>query len=211
MPMDLLVIMRHIIRKQTVALDAAGNTTTAIGKGFAIGSAALVSLALFEAYVSHASLTTVDVLSARAFVGLIVGAMLPYWFSAMTMKSVGKAALSMVEEVCWQFNTIPRLMEGVTKPDYATCVNFFIDASLREMISSGALVMLTPLIVEQEDRGTHEISLLEDSLYLFNKDIVLCPEEIFGLISSTVMYASSVNIKWLCLSTSNSTTVWDAF
>ncbi|MCO5587101.1 hypothetical protein L7F22_041048 [Adiantum nelumboides] len=135
MPMDLLVIMRHIIREQTVSLDAAGNTTTAIGKGFAIGSAALVSLPLFGAYVSHASLTTVDVLSARAFVGLIVGAMLPYWFSAMTMKSVGKAALSMVEEVRWQFNTIPSLMEGVTKPDYATCVKFFTDASLRDDFS----------------------------------------------------------------------------
>ncbi|MCO5554562.1 hypothetical protein L7F22_008092 [Adiantum nelumboides] len=125
MPMDLLVIMRHIIREQTVALDAACNTTTAIGKGFAIGSAALVLLALFGAYVSHASLMIVDVLSARAFVGLIVGAMLPYWFSAMTTKSVGKIAVSMVEEVRRQFNTIPGLMEGVTKPDYATCVKFF--------------------------------------------------------------------------------------
>ncbi|MCO5563356.1 hypothetical protein L7F22_016997 [Adiantum nelumboides] len=129
----------------------------------------------------------------------------------MTMKSVGKTALSMVEEVRRQFNTIPGLMEGVTKPDYATYMKFFTDASVREMISPGALVMLTPLIVEQEDRGTHEISLLEDRVYLFNKDLVLCSEEIFGLISSTAMYASSVNIKWLCLSTSNLTIVWDAF
>lgn len=139
--------MSHHIRERTDALDAAGNTTAAIGKGFAIGSAALVSLALFGAFVSRASLTSVDVLSARVFIGLLVGAMLPYWFSAMTMKSVGKAALSMVEEVRRQFNTIPGLMEGLTKPDYATCVKISTDASIREMIPPGALVMLTPLIV----------------------------------------------------------------
>ncbi|MCO5611259.1 hypothetical protein L7F22_065511 [Adiantum nelumboides] len=162
MPMDLLVIMQHIICEQTDALDAAGNKTAAVRKGFAVGSAALVLLALFGAYVSHASLTIVNVLSARAFVGLIVRAMLPYWFLAMTMKSVGKAALSMVEEARWQFNTISGLMEGVTRLDYATYVKNVTDASLREIIPPGALVMLTPLIVEQEDRGTHEISLLED-------------------------------------------------
>lgn len=139
--------MSHHIRERTDALDAAGNTTAAIGKGFAIGSAALVSLALFGAYVSRAALTTVDVLSAKVFIGLLVGAMLPYWFSAMTMKSVGKAALSMVEEVRRQFNTIPGLMEGITKPDYATCVKISTDASLKEMVPPGALVMITPLVV----------------------------------------------------------------
>ncbi|MCO5596799.1 hypothetical protein L7F22_050869 [Adiantum nelumboides] len=128
----------------------------------------------------------------------------------MTMKSVGKAAL-IVEEVRQQFNTISGLMEGVTKSNYATYVKSVTDASLKEIIPHGALVMLIPLIVEQEDRGTHEISLLEDRVYLFNKDLLLCAEEILGLISSTTMYASSVNIKWLCLSTSNSTTVWDVF
>ncbi|MCD7446495.1 hypothetical protein HAX54_007810 [Datura stramonium] len=90
--------MSHSIRERTDALDAAGNTTAAIGKGFAIGSAALVSLALFGAYVSRAGIKTVDVLAPKVFIGLIVGAMLPYWFSAMTMKSVGSAALKMVEE-----------------------------------------------------------------------------------------------------------------
>ncbi|KAH7434149.1 hypothetical protein KP509_06G002800 [Ceratopteris richardii] len=139
--------MSHHIRECTDALDAAGNTTAAIGKGFAIGSAALVSLALFGAYVSRASLTSVDVLSAKVFIGLIVGAMLPYWFSAMTMKSVGKAALSMVEEVRRQFNTIPGLMEGINNPDYATCVKISTDASIKEMIPPGALVMVTPLVV----------------------------------------------------------------
>ncbi|KAG8094973.1 hypothetical protein GUJ93_ZPchr0012g21060 [Zizania palustris] len=139
--------MSHRIRERTDALDAAGNTTAAIGKGFAIGSAALVSLALFGAFVSRAAISTVDVLTPKVFIGLIVGAMLPYWFSAMIMKSVGSAALKMVEEVRRQFNTIPGLMEGTTKPDYATCVKISTDASIKEMIPPGALVMLTPLIV----------------------------------------------------------------
>ncbi|GFZ04060.1 inorganic H pyrophosphatase family protein [Actinidia rufa] len=139
--------MSHRIRERTDALDAAGNTTAAIGKGFAIGSAALVSLALFGAFVSRAGISTVDVLTPKVFIGLIVGAMLPYWFSAMTMKSVGSAALKMVEEVRRQFNTIPGLMEGTAKPDYATCVKISTDASIKEMIPPGALVMLTPLIV----------------------------------------------------------------
>ncbi|KAL6911959.1 hypothetical protein ACP4OV_000764 [Aristida adscensionis] len=91
--------MSHRIRQRTDALDAAGNTTAAIGKGFAIGSAALVSLALFGAFVSRAGVTVVNVLSPKVIFGLVVGAMLPYWFSAMTMKSVGGAALEMVEEV----------------------------------------------------------------------------------------------------------------
>lgn len=137
----------HKIRERTDALDAAGNTTAAIGKGFAIGSAALVSLALFGAFVSRAAISTVDVLTPKVFIGLIVGAMLPYWFSAMTMKSVGSAALKMVEEVRRQFKNIPGLMEGTAKPDYATCVKISTDASLKEMIPPGALVMLTPLIV----------------------------------------------------------------
>ncbi|RWW44632.1 hypothetical protein BHE74_00049591 [Ensete ventricosum] len=108
---------------------------------------ALVSLALFGAFVSRAAISTVDVLTPKVFIGLLVGAMLPYWFSAMTMKSVGSAALKMVEEVRRQFNNIPGLMEGTAKPDYATCVKISTDASIREMIPPGALVMLTPLIV----------------------------------------------------------------
>ncbi|XP_022156348.1 pyrophosphate-energized vacuolar membrane proton pump 1-like [Momordica charantia] len=138
--------MSHEVRERTDALDAAGNTTAAIGKGFAIGSAALVSLALFGAFVSRAGIETVDVMDPKVFIGLIVGAMLPYWFSAMTMKSVGSAALKMVEEVRRQFNSIPGLMEGRTKPDYANCVKISTDASLREMIPPGALVLVTPLI-----------------------------------------------------------------
>ncbi|TVU17487.1 hypothetical protein EJB05_33525, partial [Eragrostis curvula] len=139
---------RHV-RDRTDALDAAGNTTAAIGKGFAIGSAALVSLALFGAFVSRAGISTVDVLSPRVFVGLLAGAMLPYWFSAMTMRAVGSAALRMVEEVRRQFDEIPGLAEGRVgaRPDYATCVRISTDASLRKMVAPGALVMLSPLVV----------------------------------------------------------------
>jgi len=137
------------IRERTDALDAAGNTTAAIGKGFAIGSAALVSLALFGAYVTRAriDLSDTSVLDPAVYVGVFFGAMLPYWFSAMTMKSVGKAALAMVEEVRRQFREIPGLMEGTGKPDYRRCVEISTKSSLREMIAPGALVMLTPLIV----------------------------------------------------------------
>eukprot|EP00246_Nothoceros_aenigmaticus_P014622 TRINITY_DN5706_c0_g1_i1.p1 TRINITY_DN5706_c0_g1~~TRINITY_DN5706_c0_g1_i1.p1 ORF type:complete len:747 (-),score=142.04 TRINITY_DN5706_c0_g1_i1:316-2556(-) len=139
--------MSHTIRERTDALDAAGNTTAAIGKGFAIGSAALVSLALFGAFVSRAGIESVDVIQPKEFVGLLIGAMLPYWFSALTMKSVGKAALAMVEEVRRQFRDTPGLLEGETKPDYKKCVQISTDASIREMIPPGALVMLTPIIV----------------------------------------------------------------
>ena len=144
-----MAAMGDDIRERTDALDAAGNTTAAIGKGFAIGSAALVSLALFGAYVTRAGITaaTSSILDPAIFAGLLCGAMLPYWFSAMTMKSVGKAALAMVEEVRRQFNTIPGLMEGTARPDYRTCVEISTAASLSEMIPPGALVMLTPVVV----------------------------------------------------------------
>eukprot|EP00798_Chlamydomonas_sp_ICE-L_P020682 gene20682-27477_t len=137
------------VRERTDALDAAGNTTAAIGKGFAIGSAALVSLALFGAYIIRAKIDLVhaSILDPKVFAGLLFGSMLPYWFSAMTMKSVGKAALSMVEEVRRQFNTIPGLMEGTARPDYKRCVEISTQASLSEMRPPGALVMLTPIVV----------------------------------------------------------------
>jgi len=139
--------MGREVRERTDALDAAGNTTAAIGKGFAIGSAALVSLALFGGFVTLGELQTVDLLQPITFAGLIVGAMLPYWFSAMTMKSVGIAALAMVKEVRRQFAEIPGIMEGTTPPEYEKCVKISTDASLREMLPPGALVMLSPIIV----------------------------------------------------------------
>nr|CAC44451.1 proton-translocating inorganic pyrophosphatase [Chlamydomonas reinhardtii] len=141
--------MGEDIRERTDALDAAGNTTAAIGKGFAIGSAALVSLALFGAYVTRAKIDMIhsSILDPRVFAGLLLGAMLPYWFSAMTMKSVGKAALAMVHEVRRQFNTIAGLMEGTARPDYKRCVAISTQAAISEMIAPGALVIFTPVVV----------------------------------------------------------------
>lgn len=139
------------VRNITDALDAAGNTTAAIGKGFAIGSAALVSLALFGAFVTTVGLPQVDILQPFQFAGLLVGAMLPYWFSAMTMKAVGIAAQDMVEEVKRQFLTVPVDANGRKnfdsyKPDYTRCVEISTKASLQKMVAPGALVMLSPLI-----------------------------------------------------------------
>jgi len=146
--------MPEEVRDVTDALDAAGNTTAAIGKGFAIGSAALVSLALFGAYVTIVDLTAagVNILEPFQFGGLLIGAMLPYWFSAMTMKSVGKAALDMVQEVRRQFADAPVDANGNKdfskfQADYKTCVAISTAASLREMLAPGALVMLTPIIM----------------------------------------------------------------
>jgi len=131
------------VRKRTDALDAAGNTTAAIGKGFAIGSAALVGLALFGAYCVRAHVKFVDILDPWTFTGLLFGAMIPYAFSAMTMKSVGQAASDMVEECMRQF---PEIVNKGAKPDYEKCISISTEASLREMILPGLLVILSPII-----------------------------------------------------------------
>ncbi|TGJ99680.1 sodium-translocating pyrophosphatase [Leptospira semungkisensis] len=135
------------VRNRTDTLDAAGNTTAAIGKGFAIGSAALTSLALFAAFITRTGTHGLDILNAEVFGGLLFGAMLPFVFTAMTMKSVGKAAVDMVEEVRKQFREIPGIMEGKAKPDYKRCVDISTTAALREMIAPGLLVLLTPIVV----------------------------------------------------------------
>lgn len=143
------------IRKRTDALDAAGNTTAAIGKGFAIGSAALTSLALTSAFLTraggelgkHGQTLDLMITDPHVLAGLLVGAALPFSFSAMTMKSVGKAAFAMIEEVRRQFRTIPGLLEGTGRADYSTCVDISTQASIREMIPPGLLVILTPLLV----------------------------------------------------------------
>lgn len=139
------------VRDVTDALDAAGNTTAAIGKGFAIGSACLVGLALFGAFVKRSGLTVADIslLNPVIFAFLLIGAMIPYWFSALTMKSVGVAAGEMVKEVAHQFATKKGLLEGLPghePPDHAKCIKISTDASLREMIVPGILVMSSPLL-----------------------------------------------------------------
>jgi len=134
------------IREVTDSLDAAGNTTAAIGKGFAISSAAFVALALYGAFVVRTEIPMVNILDQRVMPGLLVGAMLPYWFSAMTMKSVGIAAMDMVNEIRRQFQD-PKIAEGTKEPDYDACVAIATQASLRQMVPPAALVMLTPIIV----------------------------------------------------------------
>lgn len=148
------------VRDKTDALDAAGNTTAAIGKGFAIGSAALVSLALFGGFVTRIGESSINILSPITFAGLFMGAMLPYWFTAMTMKSVGTAAMEMVKEVKRQFATIPGLLEGLPghgPPDHAKCIKISTDASLREMILPGLLVILSPILTGTF-LGVHAVS-----------------------------------------------------
>lgn len=135
----------NLTRIRTDKLDAAGNTTAAIGKGFAIGSACLVSLALFGAFATRTNLSVVNVLEPLQFAGLVVGAMLPYAFSAMTMKAVGTAAEAMIEEIARQ-DREGLIREGV-EPDYAKCIAISTESSLKEMIAPGLLVMLSPILV----------------------------------------------------------------
>ena len=140
------------VRRRTDVLDSAGNTTAAIGKGFAIGAAILTSLALFAAFITISETLsgepiTMSLLEPMVFTSVFIGAVLPFLFTAMTMKSVGKAAFAMIEEVRHQFKTIPGIMEGTGKPDYAKCVAISTQAALREMIAPGVLIMGTPLIV----------------------------------------------------------------
>ena len=133
------------VRQITDKLDAVGNTTAAIGKGFAIGSAALTSLALFAAFSQAAGLTGINILEPLVIVGMFVGAMLPFLFSAMTMESVGKAAGAMIDEVRRQFKEIPGIMEGKATPEYEKCVDISTAAALKEMILPGVMAVLSPL------------------------------------------------------------------
>ncbi|MBM7561099.1 sodium-translocating pyrophosphatase [Fusibacter tunisiensis] len=135
------------VRKITDKLDAVGNTTAAIGKGFAIGSAALTALSLFASYSQAIGLETINVLNPKVVVGLFIGGMLPFIFSALTMESVGKAAYQMIEEVRRQFKTMDGIMEGKTTPDYARCVDISTGAALREMLVPGLMAVLVPIAV----------------------------------------------------------------
>jgi len=134
------------VRTATDKLDAAGNTTAAIGKGFAIGSACLVALALFGAFVTRAKLPLVNILEPLVFSGLLVGAMLPYWFSAMTMAAVGNAANEMISEIKRQF-AIDAIRNREQEPDYQKCIEISTKASLKKMVAPGILVIGAPFLV----------------------------------------------------------------
>jgi K(+)-stimulated pyrophosphate-energized sodium pump len=135
------------VRERTDNLDAVGNTTAATGKGFAIASAALTSLALFAAFVGMAGIDRIDIYKATVLAGLFVGAMIPFIFSALCIQAVGKAAMDMVHEVRRQFREIPGIMEYKAKPEYEKCVAISTKASLREMRMPGAIALITPVIV----------------------------------------------------------------
>ncbi|MDO5061984.1 MAG: sodium-translocating pyrophosphatase [Peptostreptococcaceae bacterium] len=135
------------VREITDKLDSVGNTTAAIGKGFAIGSAALTALALFASYTTVTGLTEISITKPAVIVGMLVGGMLPFLFSAITMQAVGKAAFQMIEEVRRQFKEIPGIMEGKAKPDYAKCVDISTSAALKEMIIPGVLAVASPIAV----------------------------------------------------------------
>ena len=137
------------VREITDKLDAVGNTTAAIGKGFAIGSAALTALALFASYAqaTHIGTSGMSILDAKVVVGLFIGGMLPFLFSAFTMSSVGKAANKMIEEVRRQFREKPGILEGKESPDYKNCVSISTNAALHEMILPGIMAVVTPLVI----------------------------------------------------------------
>jgi K(+)-stimulated pyrophosphate-energized sodium pump len=135
------------VRERTDILDAVGNTTAATGKGFAIASAALTALALFAAFVGVAGITGIDIYKADVLACLFVGGMIPFIFSSLAIRAVGKAAMAMVEEVRRQFRTIPGIMEGTGKPEYDKCVAISTEASIRMMVAPGAIAIISPLVI----------------------------------------------------------------
>lgn len=135
------------VRERTDILDSVGNTTAAVGKGFAIASAALTALALFAAYVTFTGIDGINIFKADVLAALFIGGMIPVVFSALAMKSVGKAAMDMVMEVRRQFKEIPGIMEGKAKPEYGKCVEISTKAALREMMLPGAITIVTPVII----------------------------------------------------------------
>ena len=172
------------VRKITDKLDAVGNTTAAMGKGFAIGSAALTALALFVSYAQAVNLfeSGIDLLDYKVIVGLFIGGMLPFLFSAFTMDSVSKAAYKMIEEVRRQFRTIPGILEGTGKPDYTKCVAISTQAALKEMLLPGVMAVVAPLLV----------------------GVVLGPDALGGLLAGAL-----VTGVMLAIFMSNSGGAWD--
>jgi len=135
------------VRERTDALDALGNTTAATGKGFAIGSAALTALALMAAYAQATDLKIISLLEPRILIGVLIGAMLPFLFSSMTIQAVGRAATAIVNEVRRQFKEIPGIMDGTGSPDYNRCVDISTKGSLKEMVMPGIIAVVSPLAI----------------------------------------------------------------
>jgi K(+)-stimulated pyrophosphate-energized sodium pump len=144
------------VRERTDNLDAVGNTTAATGKGFAIASAALTSLALFAAFVGISGISAIDIYKAPVLAGLFVGGMIPFIFSALCISAVGKAAMEMVNEVRRQFREIPGIMEYKAQPEYEKCVEISTKASIKQMILPGAIALLVPVLVGFGFKGVFE-------------------------------------------------------
>jgi K(+)-stimulated pyrophosphate-energized sodium pump len=174
--------MGQEVRKRTEELDAVGNTTAAIGKGFAVGAAALTALVLMVSYGLVANLDTINLLAPRTIIGLFIGGLMPFLFSSLVISSVGKAAMKMVQEVRRQFNKIKGLLEGKAKPDYARCVAISTQAALKEMILPSILVIVVPVLT----------------------GFVLGPEALGGLLA-----ASIVTGFLLAVTMANSGAAWD--
>lgn len=170
------------VRKRTEELDAVGNTTAAIGKGFAIGAAALTALVLLVSYGVVANLTVIDMLAPNVIIGLFIGGLMPFIFSSLAISSVSRAAMQMVQEVRRQFKKIKGLLEGEAKPDYARCVAISTKAALKEMILPGVLVVMVPILV----------------------GFILGPEALGGLLA-----ASIVTGFLLAITMANSGAAWD--
>lgn len=170
------------VREITDRLDAVGNTTAAMGKGFAIGSAALTALSLFVSYSQVVNLQVINIIQPEVIVGMFLGGMLPYLFSAITMEAVGKAAFQMIEEVRRQFKSIPGIMEGKGKPDYARCVDISTAAALKEMIFPGLLAVVAPILT----------------------GVILGPEALGGLLAGSLITGVLVAIQM-----ANSGGAWD--
>jgi len=142
--------MAHLpkeVRERTDVLDSVGNTTAAIGKGFAIASAALTSLAMFSAFMKTTGLESIDIANAKVLGGLLIGGMIPFLFSSFAIRAVGNAANSMVEEVRRQFREIKGILEGTAEADYQKCIAISTKAALRYMIAPGALALLSPVLI----------------------------------------------------------------
>ncbi|MDO8481181.1 MAG: sodium/proton-translocating pyrophosphatase, partial [Nanoarchaeota archaeon] len=137
--------LEKIVRKRTDTLDSVGNTTAAMGKGFAIGSAALTALALFSAYNQAAGVAVIDLLNPMVTIGLLIGGTLPFLFSALTMRAVGRAAHKMIEEVRRQFKQIKGLMEGKAKGDYKKCVDIATQGALHQMVLPSIIAVVVPI------------------------------------------------------------------
>jgi K(+)-stimulated pyrophosphate-energized sodium pump len=170
------------VRKITDKLDAVGNTTAAMGKGLAIGSAALTALSLFAAYAAAVNLQAIDLSNPTVMVGLFLGGMLPFLFSALTIQAVGRAAEKMIDEVRRQFREIPGIMEGTARPEYEKCVEISTGAALKEMVLPGLLAIVCPVLV----------------------GIFLGPEALGGLLGGAI-----VTGVMLAIFMSNSGGAWD--